>query len=364
MATITPRISEDGITKYKVQIRIKGHRPITKTFIRKTDAKLWASEKENELRNRKHFKNYDAKTRTVNDLFDRYVEYELPKRNSDQDKFKLHIEWWRKRVGHVILIDLSPSELSMHRDELLKESNGRLNHDGTPALKSACTVWKYMTTLSIILNIAVKEWEWLDQSPMSKVRKPQVKNERDRFLSPNERAKLLEACKLQYEYTSYQPEWLYNLVVIRLSTGLRPSEGARLKWSEVNLNSGFISLQNTKNGEAHTVPIPESALLILSKMKEGRREDCDWVFPRKDGKQPLDFRKRFYHALEVAGIKDFKFHDLRHTTASYLAMQGASLREIAEVLNHKTLTTTKRYAHLSKDHTKKLLNNLDENMFG
>ncbi|MEC8067361.1 MAG: site-specific integrase [Pseudomonadota bacterium] len=363
MAVFEERMNAEGKKTYRVKIRMKGQRPISKSFNRITDAKIWAAEKETELRNRKHFKNYDAKTRTVSDLLDRYLEDELPKRNSDQDKFKLHIEWWRKRIGHIILIDLSPSELAHWRDQLLKEPNGRFNKNGEPQKKSTTTVWKYLTTLSTILNIAVKEWEWLDQSPMSKVRKPKVDNERDRFLSDKERTKLLDACKEQYKYTSYHPEWLYNLVVIRLCTGLRPSEGRFLKWSEIDFRHEVVRIQKTKNGEPLTVPLPDTALYILKEMKKNKREGCDWVFPRKDGKEPLDFRKRFYEAVKVAGLKDFKFHDLRHTTASYLAMQGASLREIAEVLNHKTLTVTKRYAHLSKEHTKGLLNKLDDEMF-
>jgi integrase len=364
LAVITPRKALDGNITYRVQIRMKGQRAISKTFNRKTDAKMWAAEKETELRNRKHFKNYDSKTRTVNDLFDRYLKDELPKRQSDQKKFELHIKWWRKRVGHFILIDLSPSEIAACRDELLKEGNGRFDEDGTPQLKSACTVTKYMITFSIILNIAMKEWEWLDISPMSRVRKPKVSNERYRFLSVGERRRLLEACKLQHLYTAYKPEWLYNLVVIRLGTGLRPNEAVFLKWSEIDLDTGYIRIQKTKNGEPHTVPLPDSSKKILNDMYKIRRMNCEWVFPRKDGIKPLLFRARFVHALKVAEIENFTLHDLRHTTASYLAMQGASLREIAEVLKHKTLQTTQRYAHISKEHTQKLLNKLDEEMFG
>ena len=364
MAAIIPRKNAKGETTYRVQIRMKGQRTVSKTFNRITDAKIWAAEKETEMRNRKHFKNYDAKVRTVNEMFDRYIADELPKRNSDHEKFAFHIEWWRKRIGHIILIDLSPSELARCRDELMKEPNGRYDKKGNPQTKAPATIWKYMTTLSIVLNIAVKEWEWLDQSPMSKVRKPKVSNERDRFLSVREREKLLDACRRQNEYTSYHPEWLYNLVIIRLCTGMRPTEGRCLKWSEINFDEGIIRIKKTKNGEPLTVPVPETAMKILLEMYEVRRRDCDWVFPRADGQAPLDFRKRFYHAVKAAGLEDFHFHDLRHTTASYLAMQGASLREIAEVLNHKTLTVTKRYAHLSQEHTKKLLNRLDEGMFG
>lgn len=69
------------------------------------------------------------------------------------------------------------------------------------------------------------------------------------------------------------------------------------------------------------------------------------------------------NAPEESGVKDFRFHDLRHSTASYLAMQGAGLLEIADMLGHKTLQMVKRYAHLSGDHKRGLAEKLDANIF-
>jgi integrase len=93
------------------------------------------------------------------------------------------------------------------------------------------------------------------------------------------------------------------------------------------------------------------------------RIDTPFVFPRADGRRPVDVRHAWYRALAQAEITDFRFHDLRHSTASYLAMNGASLVEIAEVLGHKTLSMVQRYAHLSEGHTRSVLERMTRAIF-
>ncbi|MCA3640437.1 MAG: site-specific integrase, partial [Methylobacterium sp.] len=85
-----------------------------------------------------------------------------------------------------------------------------------------------------------------------------------------------------------------------------------------------------------------------------------WVFPRADGQAPIDIRTSWETARIAAKLSDFRFHDLRHSTASYLAMNGASLVEIADVLGHKTLQMVKRYAHLSESHVKELVERVND----
>ena len=89
------------------------------------------------------------------------------------------------------------------------------------------------------------------------------------------------------------------------------------------------------------------------------------VFPSAIKPQkPIEIRKSWLNALEKAGIEDFRFHDLRHSTASYLAMNGATLAEIAEVLGHKTLAMVKRYSHLSEAHTAGVLERMNQKFLG
>ena len=122
-----------------------------------------------------------------------------------------------------------------------------------------------------------------------------------------------------------------------------------------------------KNGERRRVPLTGLAHAEIKKMSKVRRIDTPLLFPddnRRLKRQTFDLRTYWETALGKAEIKDFRFHDLRHSTASYLAMNGASLAEIAEVLGHKTLQMVKRYAHLSEAHTSAVVASMNKKIFG
>ncbi len=188
-----------------------------------------------------------------------------------------------------------------------------------------------MAALSHAFTIAVNEWQWLEDSPMRKVKKPKESRGRVRFLDDDERARLLQTCK------ESSNEWLYMCVILALSTGMRQGELMGLKWADVNLKDGYIILNETKNGERRRVPLTGHGLELLKQHAKVRRLDTDLLFPGKNPNKPIDLRRPFNNALKEAGIEDFHWHDLRHCTASYLAMNNASLAEIAEILGHKTL---------------------------
>lgn len=196
-----------------------------------------------------------------------------------------------------------------------------------------------------------------------KVKKPSEPRGRVRFLSDEEREALLQACR-----DSSNP-WLYLAVVVALSTGMRNGELMSLSWKDVDLKAGRIVLHETKNGERRVVPLAGPALSLLKEHAKVRRLDTDLLFPankkQEDGTiRPIDLRTPWETALKRAGITDFHWHDLRHTAASYLAMNGASLAEIAEILGHKTLAMVKRYAHLSEAHTASVVERMNRAMFG
>ena len=127
---------------------------------------------------------------------------------------------------------------------------------------------------------------------------------------------------------------------------------------------GVIILHETKNGERRILPLTGHALELMKEHSKIRQLNCDLVFPGKDFKKPIDLRTPFETALKRAEIENFRWHDLRHSCASYLAMNGASLAEIAEVLGHKTLSMVKRYSHLSEAHTSKVVARMNEQIFG
>ncbi|MEC4747220.1 site-specific integrase [Methylomicrobium sp. Wu6] len=246
-----------------------------------------------------------------------------------------------------------PSLIVQCRDEL---ATG-ITYRGTQ--RSPATVVRYMAALSHAFGVAVKEWQWLEDSPMRKVKKPKESRGRVRFLDDDERERFLIACK------ESSNAWLYPCVILALSTGMRQGELMGLRWPDVDLKVGAIILHETKNGERRRVPLSGLALELLHEHAKVRRLDTDLLFPGNiNAQKPIDLRSAFENALKRAEINDFHWHDLRHCTASYLAMNGASLAEIAEVLGHKTLAMVKRYAHLSDGHVSSVVAAMNAKIFG
>ena len=176
--------------------------------------------------------------------------------------------------------------------------------------------------------------------------------------------RLLSTCQ---ETTS---PYLHAVVMVALSTGMRRGEILNLTWDRVDIARGLIMLlpENTKTREARGVPLVGKAHEALMGISRQRRTDTNLVFPapQQNGKdpKPLDIRTAWDTAVRRALLEDFRFHDLRHTAASYLAMNGATLVEIAAVLGHKTLAMVQRYSHLTVAHTTKIVERTNEAMFG
>ncbi len=352
MANIETRRSDDGTTSYRAKVRLKGFPTASGTFARLTDARRWAHSTEAAMREGRHFKTAESKRHTLGDLVDRFVVEVLPHKAKNASNTQLHLLWWKARLGHITLADLGPADIVSCRNELLRTPT----HRKRP--RSPSTVVRYMAALSHALNIAVKDWAWLEDSPMRKVSKPREPRGRERFLSDKERDALLAACR---ESTS---RYLYPVVVLAISTGMRSGEMLTLRWPQVDLRRGQILLQDTKNGSSRAVPLAGHALDLIERLSKVRRIDTDLLFPGADASRPVDLKKPWTTALRKAGIVDFRFHDLRHSAASYLAMNGASTLEIAAVLGHKTLQMVKRYSHLANSHTATVVSSMNHKIFG
>ncbi|MCZ6574864.1 MAG: site-specific integrase [Gammaproteobacteria bacterium] len=352
MAYIQQRVTIDGRTRYRALVRLKGHPAQTATFERKTDARRWAQQTEAAIREGRHFKSSEAKRHTLAELVDRYVRNVLPNKPKSLRIQTQQLAWWKEQIGNYTLADVTPALVAECRDRLARGITPQKQQ------RSPATVNRYMAVLSHAFTIAVKEWGWLDDSPMRRVTKPRESTARVRFLTDDERIRLLQACE-----DSKNPH-LYTVVVLALSTGARKSEIINLGWKDVDLNRGIIVLHETKNRERRALPLTGRALALIKELSKVRRLDTDLLFPGHDPRQPMDLRAPWEAALKKAGIEDFRFHDLRHSAASYLAMSGASLMEIAAVLGHKTLQMVKRYAHLSEQHTAGVVARMNEKIFG
>ncbi len=347
MATVTKIRTKSGQVRYKARVRLTGYPIVNKTFPRKTDAHAWAAKVEEQIHDGTHFENQQRKLNTVAGMIDRYIEHVLPdKAESTQYDQRRHLTWWKNEIGDTTLDKFKPALIAAKRDELAKGRGG-------------ATVNRYIAALSHVGTIAANEWHLIEDNPLRKVRKRPEPRGRVRYLSDEERVALLRETKAS------QNPYLHTIVVMALSTGMRWSEVTTLRWPNVDLARRVIVLEHTKNGDRRAVPLIGEALDQLKELRKTPRIDTDLLFPSdNDPQRPNNVRKAWDKAVERAKLEDFRFHDLRHTAASYLAMQGATTAEIAAVLGHRTLAMVQRYAHLSEQHTVGVLERMNIAVFG
>lgn len=272
------------------------------------------------------------------------------------------LKWWSEQFSGLSLADITSDRVSQARDKLGAETftKGKPRNDrktGELVLpkeykRTGATVNRYIACLSAALSFGVKERRLIDRNPVSNISRKKEPRGRTRFLSDDERDALLDACT--------QSAWapLRTLVLLAITTGARKGELISLRWSEVDLKKGRALIRETKNDEQRTLPLAGKALDALRELKLQNSARSEYVFPQPSGLPGpyAHFDAHWYAALETAGIGGgFHFHDLRHTCASYLAKQGCSLLEIANVLGHKTLAMVKRYAHLVDDDKAKVI---------
>lgn len=355
MATFRKRKDSKGNQRWQALIRLKGHLPITETFNRKEDATRWAKQKETEIKNGEHFGN-EATKHTLSDAIDRYLKEFTQQR--DRRERERHLKWWSEQLGHLTLSQVTPAAISECKSTLVTGSYARSSQDGAKRFKrSPASVNRYLSSLSHLLSVADKEWQWISKNPMPRVAKLKEPRGRVRFLSDEERAALLKECR------ESRNRHLYPAVMLALVTGARRNELLTLRWADIDAKRRVAIVHETKNGERRVLPLATPAWAALEDHGKVRILGAELVFPSHDGKKPANIEEAWRAALKRANLKDFKFHDLRHSCASYLAMNGATPGEIAEILGHRTLQMVKRYAHLSEKHVSSVVERMAGNVF-
>ena len=352
-----------GRISYRVQIRLKGHASHSETFRNRKDAARWASSIESAILERRHFPHTRTQRITFAALAQRYRESVLSDASaSKRTNTERHIAWWLHRFGALTLAEITPDRIAEARDALASQCftraklrRGENRPDIVPRSykRSGATVNRYLATLSHMFTTALREWRLLDTNPVRDISKKKEARGRIRFLQDEERDALLNAC--------VKSAWpaLHALVLLAVSTGARRGELIRLQWTDVTLEppAPQAIIQDTKNGDPRRLPLVGRALEAIRALKVTSNGRSRFIFPaRSDSEKPYEaFDAHWYAALASAGITDFRFHDLRHTCASYLAGQGASLLEIADVLGHRTMAMVKRYSHLAQGHKTKVI---------
>ena len=280
---------------------------------------------------------------TLGDVIDKYIAVVLPlkKKKGATHTQEFQLLWWKERLGDKPIADIGTKEISALREELLQKTS---EQRGTPL--SPATVNRFLSALSHVFTVAQNDWEVCDDNPCKRVRKYKESRGRTRYLDDTERARLLAECKKS------EQEELYPLVVLALSTGMRRGELMALNWRSVDMERRAVHILDSKNGSARTVPLTEAAYDCLLSIWEGSGP----VFHSK-------MRSAWEQALVRAGLDDFRFHDLRHTCASYMSQAGVDARTIAEVLGHKTLQMAMKYAHLNIQAQRTALDKMDTIMW-
>lgn len=351
MATIRKRTTKDGNVRYQAIVRLQeGHD--SKAFSNKTSAKKWAQRVENEIRQGTYSKQQESFKHTVKELIERYEADPEFQKKRDRVNQERQLKFWKERIGNKRLSDVSRALIIEVRDELAAEKTVR------KTLRAPATVNRFLASISHAFSRAV-EWEWCEQNPCKGVSRMSEPKGRDRYLSDDERKALLDACK------ELDPT-LYLIVVMALSTGARRGEIMGLEWKDIHWKEGFATLRDTKNTEHRAMPLVGHAMKLLKEHRDENRQLKDrLLFPDpRDRERPWNFEAVWRKAKKQAEIENFRFHDLRHSAASYLAMGGASMAEIAEVLGHKTLAMVKRYSHLSNDHVSSVVEKMNDQIFG
>lgn len=369
MATIQKRKNDDGTTSYRVMVRIKGFPQASATFDRLTDAREWGTKTERDMKAGRYFGN--AKLKTLGDLFDKY-EKSAARHLKSWDGVKSRLDWWRTKAGGEMLDAITPTRIAEWRDELLATPKQRGGGQ-----RSAGDVNRAIAALSSAMTHGVKELGWIERNPCERVKKPKEAGGRVRFLSDEELPRLLDAVR-----ASSHPD-LLPAVLLALTTGARQGEILGLRWSQIDFKRRAITLHQgeTKNNAGRALPLSGEIVELLQARNKVRKIDDDRVFPPpKDSKdkdcKELDLRHPWKASLVLAKIdvrpatrkgrskvnadtppvmtSDFRWHDLRHTAASYLTMAGVSAIEVARVLGHKTLAMSLRYSHLAPDRVTEL----------
>jgi integrase len=263
MATIEQRQGPEGKLVYRVRVRRKGTPTQTATFPKLADAKRWAQMTEGRVLEGRHFPSTKPTHHTVSETIERYVREILPHKSANtRYNQRYQLQWWAKQLGPYVLSDLTPTLLTQWRDTLA-------------ATRGPASVRAYLSVFSHVLTVTVKEWGWLRDNPMNNVRMPHIPRGRVRYLSEEERERLLNACK------SSRNPWLYTVVVLALSTGARKMELLSLGWRDVDVQRQVITLHTTKNGERRVLPITGHAWDLLQYHALHRRTDTELLFPRQ-----------------------------------------------------------------------------------
>lgn len=347
MPYIEQRKTKDGKTRWRAQARVRGYEPESATFDKKGDAVEWATEVELGMRMGRYKSRALSRKHTVGDMIDRYIDEVLDTKSHKKNwiaQQRRQLLWWKEVMGPALrLISLDAAVLDKGKAELLKKK------------RRASTVRRYFATINHVINTSIKPWGWMTENPIKDVSLPSEPSGRIRYLNEAELPALMAACKQERRIP------LYELVVFVLSTGPRKGEALSLRCKDIDLARRTATIYDTKNSEPRILYLADYLCDMIRTMPSYKRGSKRLLFSTRMGHK-LNIEHAWRKALKRAGIRNFRFHDLRHTFASYMAMNGNPLNAIGEALGHKDYKETKRYAHLSSTYVGGLVRGMSDSI--
>jgi len=246
-------------------------------------------------------------------------------KTASQESHKYYSKNLSSFFGRYTLAEITPKLIVQYRGE-------RYAKGVTPA-----TINRELAAMKAAFNLAIREWEWCRDNPVSKVSMEKENNRRDRWLSLEEEQNLLKVC----------PAWLREIVTFALNTGMRRGEILSLTWKGVDLFRKTITVFFSKNGERRTIPVNQTMFCLLKEKSKVRQLSTNLVFHSRAYTEinVNNLRRAFCSALTRARIEEFHFHDLRHTFVTRLVQAGVDLYKVQRLLGHKSPLMTQRYAH-------------------
>jgi len=273
------------------------------------------------------------------DLVSEYRDYARTNKKSWKTE-ECRVKNLHEYFGGKKLREITPILIEKYRMERRRTPKVRQKSQDSKGPKLVCnaSINREVSILRKMFSIAVAN-DWIDKNPCvaNQVKPLREDSRRERFLEPWEEIKLLAQCKDGHAY-------LKPILICALHTGMRKSEILNLKWQNVDLEKGYLTVTRTKSGKDRNIPISLTLRQHLCALRENRQ--TEYVFTNPETQKPyFDLKRSFGDILEKANIKGLRFHDLRHTAATRMVTAGIDLIVVQEILGHASVSTTMRYSH-------------------
>ena len=269
----------------------------------------------------------EERTRTLKDLLDRYMTDHGAKLKSAPN-LRIYVKTLLSHLdGGMTLDRLTSNDVENYK-------TARAVSVGPAAIN------RELQTLGAAFNLAIKKWEWYFQlNPVWKAGLLDEGEGRIRWLSNKHD---------EDEYSRLQkaaPAWFWDICLFTIATGLRREELTRMTWDDVDVKQRALAIPESKSGKAAAIPLLDPAWTVLQRQVRSTATKAVFYDPRHRPYKPDYLTRQMAAWTMKAGIDDFRFHDLRHTAATYLIRQGVDIYTVQRLMRHESVEMTKRYAH-------------------